>query len=252
MVVCCCNRKGGVGKTSTAGNVAYELAATHRVALVDADPQGSLSSWLLSGQETHGELAGVLQEKCTAAEALIGIGEGLRLLPSFVGGDLRKYAEMQAGSEPYAFADLTEQLERAGFSFVVVDLAPGLGTFEQGAIAAVDRALLVLEPEALAVEGLTGLLTDVEGIVRKRRARVRYDWIVANRVNASFARHKAYLEALESRWKDYRLFLVRQGAAVSESQTVHEPLAVYAPNDDRALPGYRQIAGALRREHGER
>jgi chromosome partitioning protein len=252
MTVACCNRKGGTGKTSTTGNVAHELARTHRVAVIDADPQGSLSAWLLNGQPRQGELSDVLFERKAAADCLVPIRDGLWLLPSFLGGDLRKYAETQAGSEPYAFRDLCDKLEAQGFQFVMVDLAPGLGTFEQSAISAMDRALLVLEPEYLSVEGLGGLLDDIEAVIRKRRAQVRYDWLVANRVNAGFARHRAYLDALGTRWKDYRLFLVRQGSAVSESQTVHEPVAVYAPKDDRALPGYQELAEALRGEYGQR
>ena len=252
MIVGCCNRKGGTGKTSTTGNVAHELARTHRVALVDADPQGSLSAWLLNSSERKGELADVLFERKDLAACLRQVREGLYLLPSYLSGDLRKYAETQAGSEPYAFKDLCDKLEAQGFQFVLVDLAPGLGTFEQSAIAAMDRALLILEPEYLSVEGLGGLLDDVEAVIRKRHAQVRYNWLVANRVNAGFARHKTYLSALKERWKDYRIFLVRQGSAVSESQTVHEPLAVYAPKDDRALPGYQEIAHELEAEYGQR
>ena len=252
MVVGCCNRKGGTGKTSTTGNVAHELARTHRVAMIDADPQGSLSSWLLDGQARGGELSDVLFERKAPGDCLVQVGEGLSLLPSFLAGDLRKYSETQAGSEPYAFKDLCNKLEAQGFQFILIDLAPGLGTFEQGAIAAMDRALLILEPEYLSVEGLGGLLDDIEEVIRKRHAQVRYNWLVANRVNAGFARHKTYLSALAERWKDYRLFLVRQGSAVSESQTVHETVAIYAPKDDRALPGYQEIAEALRGEYGQR
>jgi cellulose biosynthesis protein BcsQ len=197
-------------------------------------------------------LSDVLFERKELADCLTQVHEGLYILPSFLSGDLRKYAETQAGGEPYAFKDLCDKLEAQGFQFVLVDLAPGLGTFEQGAIAAMDRALLVLEPEFLSVEGLGGLLDDIEAVIRKRHATVRYDWLVANRVNAGFARHKTYLGALADRWKQYRIFLVRQGSAVSESQTVHEPLSVYAPKDDRALPGYQEITHALEAEYGQR
>lgn len=249
MTVCCVNRKGGVGKTSIAGNVAFELSRTHRVALIDGDPQGSLSAWMFNGQSTEGELADVFFERKDPDKVLVKLSDGLYLLPTFLQGDLRKYSETQAGSEPYAFTDLCERLEDQGYQIVFVDLAPGLGTFEQGAISAMDRALLVLEPEYLSIEGLSGLLGDIESVIRKRRAQVRYDWLVANRVHAGFSRHKVYLGALEKRWQDYRLFLIKQGAAVSESQTVHEPLSVYASNDKRALPGYRELAEAIRREY---
>ena len=113
-----------------------------------------------------------------------------------------------------------------------------------------DRALLVLEPEYLSVDGLGGLLNDIRAVVRDRKAGVRYDWLVANRVHGGFTRHKLYLDALQKQWADYRLFTIRQGAAVSESQTLHQTVAQYAPKDRRALPGYRELANALRREYG--
>ena len=251
MTVCCTNRKGGVGKTSIAGNVAYELSQTHRVVMVDADPQGSLSAWMLNSEKPRRELADVLYERCGLADALLQVQPGLWVLPTTLGGDMRKYAETEAASEPYAFSDLSDALERSGFQFVVVDLAPGLGTFEQTVIASMDRALLILEPEFLAVDGLGGLLDDISQVIKKRRSTVRYDWIVANGVNASFTRHRIYLEALGESWGGYRMFQIKQGSKVSEAQTVHEPLAMYEPRDERALPGYRELAEALRGEYGK-
>lgn len=251
MTICCTNRKGGVGKTSVAGNMAYELAQTHRTVIVDADAQGSLSSWLLNPESVKYELVDVLYERCGIDDALIEIVPGLWILPTTLKGELRKYAENEASSEPYAFVDLSEQLENHGFQFVVVDLAPGLNTFEQSVIASMDRALLILEPEFLSVDGLSGLLDDISQVIRKRRSTVRYDWIVINSENAGFRRHKKYIGGLTKHWTDYRLFHIKQSSKVSEAQTVHRPLAVYAPNDERALPGYRELSEALRGEYGK-
>ena len=250
MYVCCCNRKGGVGKTSIAGNLAHELARTHKTILIDADPQGSLSSWL-SRTPFEIDLADVLQERVARDQAIVAVTPGLDLLPTRIHGELRQFAETRAANKPYAIADLCAGLDTSGYQFVIIDLSPGLGTFEQGAIAAMDRALLVVEPEYLSVDGLGGLLEDIQGVIRDRRARVRYDWLIANRVHAGFVRHRLYLDALRSRWSDYRLFMIKQGAAVSESQTMHQTVAEYAPNDRRALPGYRELANALRREYGQ-
>ena len=54
---------------------------------------------------------------------------------------------------------------------------------------------MVLESEFLAFDGLAGLLDDLEDTKRRWRSLVRYDWLVANRVNAGFRRHRACLEA---------------------------------------------------------
>ena len=248
MRIATANRKGGTGKTSTAGNLAFELAQTHKTILLDCDSQGSLTSWLLNGHKPKRELADVLYERCPASEAILELYPGLDLVPTFSDGDLREYAERRAPSEPLAVDGLCAELEASGYAFIVADLPPGLGTFEQSVVAVMDRALLVLEPEYLAVDGLGGLLDDFEKILRKRRSTVRFDWLVANGVNAGFRRHGAYLDALGEAWKGFSIYRVPQSAKVPESQSYHEPLALHAPNEDRALPAYKALAEAIKGE----
>jgi chromosome partitioning protein len=245
MRVSTANRKGGVGKTSIAGNVAFELAKTHQTILLDLDAQGSLTSWVMNGQEPRYELADVLYERCAIQDAIINLAPGLDLIPTFTDGDLRQYAETQAQADPFAIQSLCEELERAGYVFIVADLPPGMGTFEQSAVAAMDRSLLVMQPEFLSVDGLSGLLDDLKTVLKKRRSNVRYDWLVANGVNAGFRRHGAYLDALGEKWKGFTIHAVPQSAKVAESQAYHEPLTTYAPGENRALPAYRKLAQAL-------
>lgn len=242
------NRKGGTGKTSTAGNLAFEFSHTHKTILLDCDSQGSLTSWLINDHSLSRELADVLYERCHISDAIVDLYPGLALIPTFSDGDLREYVERRAPSEPLAMDGLCADLEEAGYVFIVVDLPPGLGAFEQSVIAAMDRALLVLEPEFLAVDGLSALLDDFETILKKRRSTVRFDWLIANGVNASYRRHGAYLDALEDSLNNCSIFHVPQSAKVPESQSYHEPLALHAPNETRALPAYRTIAKAIKEE----
>ena len=246
MIITTTNRKGGVGKTSIAGNIAQEIAKKHTTLLIDADPQGSLSEWLVPATEKSPryELADVLFEKVNALEACFQLGERLYILPSFSDGDLRSYTEQRAISEPFAMVDLFGKLSER-FDYIVVDLPPGLHTFEQSVLAACDRALLVLEPEALAVGGLNDLLSDIEEIKRKRRSSVEFNWLVVNRINRSFRRHGMYLDSLTKNWQGYRLFEVPQSAAVSEAQTMKLSLEQFNAEESRALPKYQEIAEAL-------
>ena len=246
MIITTTNRKGGVGKTSVAGNVAQEIAKKHTTLLIDADPQGSLSEWLVTITEKgpHHELADVLFEKVTPTQVCFQLSERLYILPTFSDGDLRSYTEQRAISEPFAMADLFAKLSER-FDYIVVDLPPGLHTFEQSVLAACDRALPVLEPEALAVGGLNDLLSDIDEIKRKRRSLVVFDWIIVNRINRSFRRHAMYLDSLATKWHGYRLFEVPQSAAVSEAQTMKLPLDQFNANESRALPKYREIATTL-------
>ena len=241
------NRKGGTGKTSTAGNLGYELSREDRTILIDCDPQGSLSSWLAERTPPH-ELADVLNHACKPQDAIIEILPQLDLMPTFIDGGLREYAETKAMRNPFSFIELSKDLEELGYRFILADMAPAFGTFEETALTAMDRALMVLEPEFLSFDGLAGLLDDLEDTKRRRRSMVRYDWLVANRVNVGFRRHRAYLDAYGEAWKDFRLYQIPQSSKVGEAQTYHQPLALYEPNEDRALPKYRELAAALREE----
>ena len=73
--------KGGVGKTSLAGNTAYLASKTRRVVLVDADPQGSATSWLVTTPCSR-DLADVLKGETELRDALVQISPNLELLPS--------------------------------------------------------------------------------------------------------------------------------------------------------------------------
>ena len=248
MRIATANRKGGTGKTSIAGNLAFELSQQDRTILIDCDPQGSLSSWLADGKSPRHELAEVLDGTCELPDAITEIYPGLDLIATFIDGELRTYAETKAMRAPFVFVDLCGALEELGYRYIMADMPPAFGTFEETALSAMDRALMVLEPEFLAFDGLAGILDDLEDTNRRRRSLVRYDWLVANRVNAGFRRHRAYIEAYGEAWQDFRLYQIPQSSKVGEAQSYHEPLALYEPNEDRALPRYRELADAIRGE----
>src|SRR5208282_2208441 len=104
--ICCAIQKGGTGKTTTSGNLGRILAGKARVLLVDADPQGSLTSWLLVTPPAY-ELADVLLGQVKLAEALVPLGKGdaLSLVPTFgIGGHLRNFAETILEKKPFICA----------------------------------------------------------------------------------------------------------------------------------------------------
>ena len=99
-------QKGGTGKTSVSVTTAHQAAtAGRRVLLVDADPQGSASSWLLTTAPAW-ELADVLTGKATISDAVVAVA-GLDLLATVaIGGGLRTYADNALEREPFIFSDL--------------------------------------------------------------------------------------------------------------------------------------------------
>jgi len=167
-VVAVANQKGGVGKTTTAINVATSIALSgKRVLLVDVDPQGNLTSGV--GQKGQRAEAG------TAYEALLTEGppasfvratsvEGLSLIPAdrnLTG------AEIELVPMPAREHRLKRVLDplRAEFDYIFIDCPPSLGLLTLNALVAADAVLIPLHCEYFALEGLA----DLVGTMRRVR-----------------------------------------------------------------------------------
>jgi chromosome partitioning protein len=167
-IVAVANQKGGVGKTTTAINVATSLALQgHSVLLVDVDPQGNLTSGVgLKGQRA---------EAGTAYEALMGEGAAdTFILPTqvqhlfLIPADRNLTgAEIEMVPMPDRERRLQRVLEplRSRFEFIFIDCPPSLGLLTLNALVAADAVLIPLHCEYFALEGLA----DLVGTMRRVR-----------------------------------------------------------------------------------
>jgi chromosome partitioning protein len=167
------NQKGGVGKTTTAVNVAACIAeAGYETLLVDVDPQGNATVGLGADRHDGVGLYDVLSGDLPAEEAIRETAvPRLRLLASTP--DLAA-ATMElprlAGSEERLRDALAPVRDR--FGYVLLDCPPSLGPLTVGALVAADRVIVPVQTEYFALEGLAGLLDTLALIQRELNPRL--------------------------------------------------------------------------------
>ena len=208
------NRKGGTGKTVTAGNTAVELARYGRVLIVDCDSQADLSGWISTGARY--ELAEVLGAAVDLGAAAISIRPNLDLLASFaLGGELQQFAETQLHKNPFAFSNLRRDAEALGYDYMMLDLAPAHSLLERYALGIADSVILVAQAEQFSRDAIELAQSFIVDIRRTMGATADVVAIVANRVNRTYAEHEAVLEILEA--LGYPVYVVGQSTGISNA-----------------------------------
>jgi chromosome partitioning protein len=167
------NQKGGVGKTTTAVNVAACIAeAGYPTLLVDVDPQANATLGLGLPKNLSPSLYDALCGNAKVEKAIhqpgIGKLDVLPATPELAG------ANMELPREPGSETRLSELLEplREKYDFILLDCPPSLGPLAVNALVAADRVIVPVQTEYFALEGLAGLLDTISLIQRELNPRL--------------------------------------------------------------------------------
>ena len=169
VVISFANQKGGVGKTTTAINIAASLATIKkRVLLIDIDSQGNAGTGLGFVRASHKQsVYGVLMGTATITENILTTAiPNLHLLPAsakLAGAELDM---LDLENREYRLKDAIKSIEN-NYDYVLIDCPPALGMLTINALSASDYVIIPLQCEFFALEGVQQLLSTISAIQQK-------------------------------------------------------------------------------------
>jgi chromosome partitioning protein len=231
-IVCVANQKGGVGKTTTASNLAAGLAkGGSRTLLVDLDPQcNATTGFGAAPAEEHP----LVLERPLAESIVKTAVDGLFLLPgSRSVRDVERIAELARGGSAVLERHMSHGL--GGWDCCLIDCPPSLGDLTRTALAGSTEVLMPIQCEYFALEGLTQMIEVIREVMQSRPGRLEFGGIVLTMHDASLElTHEVEAEVRDFFGEIVFETVIPRDVAVSEAPSHAMTVLDYAPRSPGA------------------
>ena len=243
-VIAVTNQKGGVGKTTTAINLAaYVAQSGRRVLLVDFDPQGNATSgYGIEKNQLETSCYDVLMGDVAAEQVIIPtVISNLSILPSNI--DLAA-AETDLVNMPSRESALKRALDpiKDNYDYIFIDCPPSLGLLTLNALVASDSVIIPIQSEFFALEGLSQLMNTVKIVRQRLNAQLNVNGVILTMYDTRTIMSKQVTDEIYKYFgeKIYTVPVPRNIKLV-ESPSFGVPIAVHAPSSSGAV-AYEALA----------
>lgn len=228
-IIAMMNQKGGVGKTTSAVNIAAALARLgRRVLLIDVDPQAHATLSLGYPQTIEKTIFELLTETATAADVMVD-RDGLTVIPAAL---QLAGAEMQLVGLPgremilrSAIADIVK-----GFEYVIIDCPPSIGALTANALAAATSVFVPIKTEYLPIQGIGQLIKTVELVRQRLNPRLKISGVFGTFYDGRRNINREVMEYIRQTFGDAVLNTqIRANVALAEAPKMGKTIFEHAP-----------------------